>query len=139
MAYSKRDTFHVLVFFVFALALAPIPSNPSPTMLATLRHSIPSRALTRGFSSSVLRAAPNGKVYPSAAEAVEVVKSNDILLTGGFGLCGIPDTLLKALAERKEVKGLTGVSNNAGVEEKGLGLLLQTKQVSKLIASYVGA
>lgn len=108
-------------------------------MLATLRHSIPSRTLARRFSCSALRAAPKGKVYPSAAEAVEVVKSNDILLTGGFGLCGIPDTLLKALAERKEVNGLTGVSNNAGVEEKGLGLLLQTKQVSKLIASYVGA
>jgi 3-oxoacid CoA-transferase len=78
-------------------------------------------------------------VYPSAAEAVEAVKSNDILLAGGFGLCGIPDTLLTAVSERKDVKGLTGVSNNAGVEEKGLGLLLKTGQLSKLIASYVGA
>jgi len=108
-------------------------------MLLLARQSLRSR-LVRGFSTSALRLAPNGKVYPTAAEAVEVLKSNDILLAGGFGLCGIPDTLLKAVAERKDtVKNLTGVSNNAGVEEKGLGLLLQTGQVSKLIASYVGA
>lgn len=110
-------------------------------MLATtLRPALRSRHLiARGFASSALLRAPNGKVYPSAAEAVEAVKPNDIVLSGGFGLCGLPSTLLEALSQRKDVTGLTAVSNNAGVEEKGLGMLLKTGQLKKLIASYVGA
>lgn len=61
------------------------------------------------------------KVYDNVDEAVADVKSGDILLSGGFGLCGTPDTLIQALSRRPEVKKLTGVSNNAGVGKKGLG------------------
>lgn len=131
--HSRRSHNFLISLILFASAML--------TAIRTLpRSSVRSALFLRSFSATALRTAPNGKVYQSAEEAVDVVKSDDILLTGGFGLCGIPSTLIQALAKRKdEVKGLTGVSNNAGVEEKGLGLLLQTGQVSKLIASYVGA
>lgn len=96
--------------------------------------------LARGFASSAARSAT--KVYPSAAAAVEAVKTGDIVLSGGFGLCGVPTTLITALSQRPEIKNLTGVSNNAGAlvkgEMKGLGKLLETKQISKMIASYLG-
>ena len=78
------------------------------------------------------------KVYPSAAEALKgVVADNQVLAVGGFGLCGIPESLIEAL-KASGVKGLTCISNNAGVDEFGLGLLLQTRQIRKMIASYVG-
>ncbi|KAF9501210.1 succinyl-CoA:3-ketoacid-coenzyme A transferase [Pleurotus eryngii] len=79
------------------------------------------------------------KVWASADEAVKDVKSGDTLMVGGFGFAGIPDTLITALTKRKdEVKDLTGVSNNCGAETSGLGKLLISKQMSKLIASYPG-
>jgi 3-oxoacid CoA-transferase len=78
------------------------------------------------------------KVYPSADAAIDDLQSNSTILCGGFGLSGVPDTLLNALRDRPEKKGFTAVSNNAGVDGGGLGQLLQTKQVSKMIASYVG-
>ncbi|WWC64325.1 uncharacterized protein I303_106935 [Kwoniella dejecticola CBS 10117] len=81
------------------------------------------------------------KVCSSAEEAVSVVKSGDVLLGGGFGLCGLPNTLFAALAARgREVSGLTGVSNNAGAGGRtvGMGALLVNDQLSKLIASYLG-
>ncbi|KIY64522.1 succinyl-CoA:3-ketoacid-coenzyme A transferase [Cylindrobasidium torrendii FP15055 ss-10] len=82
---------------------------------------------------------PKGKVWSSADEAVKDIKSGDTLLCGGFGLGGIPDTLLAALAKRAaEVTNLTGVSNNAGAGDSGLGKLLNTKQLDKIIASYPG-
>src|SRR5215468_583995 len=77
------------------------------------------------------------KVIASAAEAVQDVKDGSTLVVGGFGLCGIPENLINALVE-KGVKDLTCVSNNAGVDDWGLGLLLRTKQVRKMISSYVG-
>jgi 3-oxoacid CoA-transferase subunit A len=78
------------------------------------------------------------KVFPSAAEALRgVVADNQVLAVGGFGLCGIPEALIAALKD-SGVKGLTCISNNAGVDEFGLGLLLQTRQIRKMIASYVG-
>jgi 3-oxoacid CoA-transferase subunit A len=78
------------------------------------------------------------KVFPSAAEALRgVVADNQVLAVGGFGLCGIPEALIGALRD-SGVKGLTCISNNAGVDEFGLGLLLQTRQIRKMIASYVG-
>ncbi|MCB0378080.1 MAG: CoA transferase subunit A, partial [Bdellovibrionales bacterium] len=77
------------------------------------------------------------KVYDSAAKALEGVQDNMTLLVGGFGLCGIPENLITALRDTG-VKGLTCVSNNAGVDDFGLGLLLQTKQIKKMISSYVG-
>ncbi len=78
------------------------------------------------------------KVFPSAAEALRgVVADNQVLAVGGFGLCGIPEALIEALKD-SGVKGLTCISNNAGVDGFGLGLLLQTRQIRKMIASYVG-
>jgi 3-oxoacid CoA-transferase subunit A len=78
------------------------------------------------------------KIWPSAADALrDVVKDGQTIAVGGFGLCGIPDGLIVALRE-SDVKGLTCISNNAGVDDHGLGLLLRTRQVKKMIASYVG-
>jgi 3-oxoacid CoA-transferase subunit A len=77
------------------------------------------------------------KVVKNAEEAVKDIKDNMTLMVGGFGLCGIPENCIAALVKRG-VKGLTCISNNAGVDDFGLGLLLQTKQIKKMIASYVG-
>jgi 3-oxoacid CoA-transferase subunit A len=78
------------------------------------------------------------KVFASAAAALDgVVKDNQTVAVGGFGLCGIPEALISALRD-SGVKGLTCVSNNAGVDGFGLGLLLATRQVRKMISSYVG-
>ncbi|MBU2359102.1 MAG: CoA transferase subunit A [Alphaproteobacteria bacterium] len=78
------------------------------------------------------------KVYGSAAEALDGLLTDDMLIAaGGFGLCGIPELLLGAIRE-SGVKGLTFASNNAGVDNFGIGILLQTKQVKKMISSYVG-
>ena len=77
------------------------------------------------------------KVLASADEAIHDLSDNTTLVVGGFGLCGIPENLINALV-KKGVKGLTCVSNNAGVDDWGLGLLLQTKQIRKMVSSYVG-
>lgn len=66
------------------------------------------------------------------------MKPNSTLLCGGFGLCGVPDTLINEVLNLKHIKGLTAVSNNAGTDNSGLGKLLKSKQVSKMIASYIG-
>jgi 3-oxoacid CoA-transferase subunit A len=77
------------------------------------------------------------KRVASADAAISPVKDGDTILMGGFGLCGIPENLIAAL-RRKGTHDLTVVSNNAGVDDFGIGLLMQTKQVKKMIASYVG-
>jgi 3-oxoacid CoA-transferase subunit A len=78
------------------------------------------------------------KVYPSAAAALQgIVKDGQLLAVGGFGLCGIPEALIDALRD-SGVKDLTVISNNAGVDGFGLGKLLATRQISKMISSYVG-
>jgi 3-oxoacid CoA-transferase subunit A len=78
------------------------------------------------------------KVYGSAAEALDGVLADGMLIaSGGFGLCGIPELLLQAIRETG-VKNLTFASNNAGVDDFGIGILLQSKQVKKMISSYVG-
>ena len=78
------------------------------------------------------------KVYPSAAAALEGLLFDGMsLAVGGFGLCGIPEQLIVALRD-SGVRGITVVSNNAGVDNWGLGLLLQTRQVKKMVSSYVG-
>src|SRR3982750_4448711 len=78
------------------------------------------------------------KVYPSAAAALQgIVKDGQLLAVGGFGLCGIPEALIDALRD-SGVKDLTVISNNAGVDGFGLGKLLETRQISKMISSYVG-
>jgi len=78
------------------------------------------------------------KVYPDAKTALAgLLKDGMTILAGGFGLCGIPETLILAIRDTG-VKNLTFVSNNAGVDGAGLGLLLETRQVKKMISSYVG-
>jgi len=77
------------------------------------------------------------KVVRSADEAVKDIADGSTLVVGGFGLCGIPENLINALV-KSGVKALTCVSNNAGVDDWGLGLLLQTKQIRKMVSSYVG-
>lgn len=77
------------------------------------------------------------RVVKNAEEATKDITDNMTLLVGGFGLCGIPENSISALV-KKGVKGLTCISNNAGVDDFGLGLLLQTKQIKKMISSYVG-
>src|SRR5690242_7640972 len=77
------------------------------------------------------------KVYSSAADALYDIQDGATLMLGGFGLCGIPENTIAALVQ-KGVKDLTCISNNAGVDDFGLGLLLQTKQIKKMMSSYVG-
>ena len=78
------------------------------------------------------------KLYPDAAAALNgIAADGQTIAVGGFGLCGIPEALIAALRD-SGVKNLTCISNNAGVDDFGLGLLLQTRQVKKMIASYVG-
>lgn len=77
------------------------------------------------------------KVVPDAKTAVSDIKDGMTLLLGGFGLCGIPENCIAALVDRG-LTGLTCISNNAGVDDFGLGLMLKQKQIKKMIASYVG-
>ena len=78
------------------------------------------------------------KVFPSAAAALQgIVRDGQLLAVGGFGLCGIPEALIAALRD-SGVKNLTVISNNAGVDGFGLGILLETRQIKRMISSYVG-
>jgi 3-oxoacid CoA-transferase subunit A len=77
------------------------------------------------------------KVVADPKEALKDVQDGATLLVGGFGLCGIPENLILALRD-KGVKGLTCISNNAGVDDWGIGLLLKTRQVKRMVSSYVG-
>ncbi|WP_323758115.1 CoA transferase subunit A [Roseivirga sp.] len=77
------------------------------------------------------------KVVANADEAVKDIPNNAVLMLGGFGLCGIPENCISALL-KTGVNGLTCISNNAGVDDFGIGLMLQTRQVKKMISSYVG-
>lgn len=104
------------------------------TVRVSTQHQI---LLARTFSNSVRRSEIN-KVVASADIAIKDMKSNSTLLAGGFGLSGVPDTLINAVKNNPSITGLTAVSNNAGVDGAGLGLLLQSKQIKKMIASYVG-
>lgn len=77
------------------------------------------------------------KVVKNADEAIHDIQDGAVLMLGGFGLCGIPENCISALV-KKGVKNLTCISNNAGVDDFGIGLMLKTKQVKKMISSYVG-
>jgi 3-oxoacid CoA-transferase subunit A len=78
------------------------------------------------------------KIYPSAKAALDgVIADNQLIAVGGFGLCGIPEALIDAV-KASGVQNLTAISNNAGVDDFGLGKLLQTRQIKKMISSYVG-
>jgi len=98
------------------------------------------RSIVHGhrFSLFHLQGASVNKLYPTAADALKgVVADGQLLAVGGFGLCGIPEALIEALKDSK-VQDLTVISNNAGVDGFGLGKLLETRQIKKMIASYVG-
>src|SRR5215469_655482 len=83
-------------------------------------------------------AALTQKVYPEAAAALAgLLHDGMVIVAGGFGLCGIPETLIDALVA-SQVRNVTAVSNNAGVDDYGLGKLLRTRQIRKMISSYVG-
>ena len=77
------------------------------------------------------------KVVPDATAALEGLEDNMTVMFGGFGLCGIPENSIAAIRE-KGTTGITCISNNAGIDDFGLGLLLHTRQIKKMIASYVG-
>lgn len=77
------------------------------------------------------------KTFKNAEDAVADIQDGAVIMLGGFGLCGIPENCIDALV-RKNVKDLTCISNNAGVDDFGIGLMLQTRQVKKMISSYVG-
>ncbi|GAA5881695.1 hypothetical protein JCM5296_005478 [Sporobolomyces johnsonii] len=108
----------------------------------SLASRLPPRSAVRALSTTPIRFQVKksvSKIWASAEEAVKDVKGDSIVLSGGFGLCGTADTLIGALAKRPEVKNLTCVSNNAGVGKFGLGALLHSGQISKMISSYLGA
>ncbi len=77
------------------------------------------------------------KVVTTAGQAIHDIQDGAVIMLGGFGLCGIPENCITALV-KKGIKGLTCISNNAGVDDFGIGLMLQQKQVKKMISSYVG-
>ncbi len=77
------------------------------------------------------------KIFANAEAAIADIESNAVLMLGGFGLCGIPENCIAAIV-KKGIKNLTCISNNAGVDDFGIGLMLKTKQVKKMISSYVG-
>src|SRR5690606_41055359 len=99
---------------------------------------VPAFEDTSPMAATQVRPAGAGKVYPNAAEALRgIVADGQTLAVGGFGLCGIPEALIAALRD-SGVRNLTAISNNAGVDGFGLGQLLGTRQIRKMISSYVG-
>ncbi len=100
-------------------------------------YRISPKYLTNGLIFLILQQRMINRVVPNATEALKDIKDGATLLVGGFGLCGIPENSIAELV-RMGVKNLTCISNNAGVDDFGLGLLLQTRQVKKMISSYVG-
>ncbi|KAF5017779.1 hypothetical protein F66182_10264 [Fusarium sp. NRRL 66182] len=91
----------------------------------------------RGFASSTVLRRIN-KIFSSEDDAIQRLKSGSTVLVGGFGFSGVPETLIEAVAARKDLNDLTVVSNNAGMPGVGLGRLLETRQISKMIATYIG-
>merc|ERR1712166_394760 len=112
------------------MGTAPDPMSLFASRLRTF-HAPGRCVLPRYFASA------SNKVFESAEAAVADIADGDTVLVGGFGLCGIPERSIEAL-QKQGATGLTAVSNNAGVDNDGLGLLLQTRQVKRMIASYVG-
>ncbi|KAJ6655177.1 hypothetical protein lerEdw1_005655 [Lerista edwardsae] len=115
-----------------------LPAAASRSAATLQQHQSALRAQTKVcgcyFSTSNCH---NTKFYTDPVEAVKDIPNGSTLLVGGFGLCGIPENLIGALL-KSGVKGITAVSNNAGVDNFGLGLLLQTKQIKRMVSSYVG-
>src|ERR1700722_18085277 len=90
-----------------------------------------------GQAMNMTRISRRNKIFDSFTEAVQDIRDGATVIVGGFGLCGIPENAILALRELGS-KNLTIVSNNCGVEDWGLGLLLANKQIKKMISSYVG-
>lgn len=88
------------------------------------------------FASTALRHKIN-KIVPSAAEAIKDMKPGSTLLCRGFGLCGVPDTLINEVLKHKHLTDPTAISNNARTNKSGLGKLLKSRQVKKMVASYI--
>lgn len=93
---------------------------------------LPTRTFARSLGSSA------SKIYDSADDAVKDIKPGSTVLSAGFGLCGTPETLIGAISRHEHINNLTVVSNNAGTGQKGLGKLLKTKQINKMISSFIG-
>ncbi|EGW32968.1 uncharacterized protein SPAPADRAFT_135604 [Spathaspora passalidarum NRRL Y-27907] len=93
--------------------------------------------LSRSFAVRYLSTTPS-KVVSTTDEALAGIKSNITLLSGGFGLSGVPDTIINALVKKPEINNITAVSNNAGLDGRGLSQLLVTGQITKMISSYIG-
>lgn len=94
--------------------------------------------VARTFASYACRRSEINKVIPSAADAIKDLKANSTLLSGGFGLCGVPDTLLNAVEARPDITGLTVISSNPGTDTVGLGRLIGKGQVKRMVSSYLG-
>jgi 3-oxoacid CoA-transferase len=86
----------------------------------------------------ILKKKFSNKVFSSAKEALKDMKPNSRVLVGGFGLCGVPENLIREISKRDDLKNLTVVSNNCGTTNDGLGIVLQKKQIKRMISSYVG-
>src|SRR5919202_5715820 len=96
-----------------------------------------SRSAFKGRTSYLIEYRPMNKALASAEEAVAAIPDGATIMMGGFGLCGIPENLIAALRARG-TKDLTVISNNAGIDDFGIGVLLRARQVRKMIATYVG-
>ncbi|KAJ2771185.1 Succinyl-CoA:3-ketoacid coenzyme A transferase 1, mitochondrial, partial [Coemansia nantahalensis] len=119
---------------LISLARQATPANPVLSYASRIALRASSHpALAGGYARRSY-----SKVFKSSDEAIAGIKSNDTLLVGGFGLCGIPENLLKAIARRKDIQQVTAVSNNAGTADYGLGTLLQSRQIKRMVSSYVG-
>lgn len=120
-------------------------SRATPALPSTRRllqqHPLVSIVSQSRYGSTSSSSASSGlpSKIVSAAEAVKGIKSGDTVLSSGFGLCGTPDTLIKAISENKEIQNLTCVSNNAGSGDRGLGKLLNSRQISRMISSFIGS
>src|SRR5690348_9400339 len=96
------------------------------------------RSFIRGVSMTTSVAASSKKIFSDATSALQgLLHDGMTIMSGGFGLCGIPENLLIALRD-SHVRNLTVISNNAGIDDVGLGMLLKNHQISKMISSYVG-
>ncbi|OAF70224.1 hypothetical protein A3Q56_01997 [Intoshia linei] len=80
----------------------------------------------------------NNKIFKNCTDAIFDVESNSKILVGGFGLCGIPENLIKAISNKPKIRDLSVISNNAGIDKIGLGILLNARQIERMISSYVG-
>ncbi|KAK9446549.1 putative coenzyme A transferase [Limtongia smithiae] len=110
---------------------------PAPAVSRLLLRGLIAAAQKRHFCASSDARAIN-KICDSASDAIKEMQGGTTLLVGGFGFSGVPNSLINALRDRTDLKGFTVVSNNAGMPGVGLGQLLETKQISQMIASYIG-